>query len=449
MEVCLIFDIGKTNKKALVFNKAYEVLWQETVTFEEVLDDDGEHCDDLMGIVNWLKSTYKKVSAMDTFSIKAVNFSCYGASLVHVDKDGKNLSPIYNYLKVFPKKTKTEFLAKYNTDKDFFQLTASPDLGMLNSGLQAYWLKYNKTSVFKNVKYSLHFPQYVSSLFHGKFVADITSVGCHTGIWNFHQNGYHRWLEDEKMKTLSLEVLPANTFYLHDGIAVGIGIHDSSAALVPYIKGISEPFILISTGTWSISMNPFNAEPLKAKELSQDCLQYLTFEGKPVKSARVFTGNEHDRHVKHLATYFEKPVDYYKNLKFNAEIIKNLRKKQHQAIPSQTHLSGLIESPFVERNLNVFENYEQAYHQLMIDLICQQVASTNLVLGETPIKKIIVEGGFANNAIFMTLLNEAFFNYKVYRASLAQGSALGAAMVISQAWGAVEFTEKDLELIKV
>ena len=40
-------------------------------------------------------------------------------------------------------------------------------------------------------------------------------------------------------------------------IIVGLGVHDSSASLIPYVQKTSEQFVLVSTGTWSICMNYF------------------------------------------------------------------------------------------------------------------------------------------------------------------------------------------------
>jgi L-fuculokinase len=449
MEACLIFDIGKTNKKAFVFSQNYEVLWQETIQIEEILDEDGDHCDNLLEIVTWIKRIVEKLRSDTRFKIKAINFSTYGASLVYVDKNGKSLAPIYNYLKVFPKDLKAAFAAKYNIDDTFFLDTASPDMGMLNAGLQVFWLKNKKIETFKNARYALHLPQYLSFIFTDMVFVDYTSVGCHTALWDYDKNQYHTWLDKEHLHLISLEIKPATHSEKIDSISFGIGIHDSSAALVPYLKCVKEPFILISTGTWSVSMNPFNNTGLSKKDLENDCLQYLTFEGKTVKSSRIFSGNEHERHVKHLAAYFEKPLDYFRNVVFSPEIIKVLRKKNVQIMPKDAHLEVLMESQFVERNLNTFNSYEEAYHQLIMDLVTQQVASTQLVLNGLGIKQIIIEGGFANNVIFTKLLSEAFFHLKVFKANLAQGSALGAAMVIGKSWEAELPKLEILDLIEV
>ncbi len=445
MDACLIFDIGKTNKKAFVFSQTYEVLWQESVRIDEVLDDDGERCDNLFEIVNWIKQVQETLKIIAKFEIKAINFSTYGATLIYIDKNGKAIAPIYNYLKKFPKDLKSKFEEKYNPNKDFYLKAASPDMGMLNAGLQAYWLKHKKIETFKNTRYALHFPQYLSYLFTKKPCAEYTSLGCHTGLWDFENKQYMDWIEQEHLHILLNEPRMASTTESIAGLQIGTGIHDSSAALVPYLKSIKEPFVLISTGTWSVSMNPFNNDALRLKELENDCLQYLSYEGNVVKSSRIFSGNEHERHVKHLANYFQKERDYFKNVTFNAAIVKNLRKKNVQKLPDQTHLECLMESQFVERNLNTFTSYEEAYHQLMMDLVTQQVASTRLILTNDSIKQIIVEGGFAHNSIFMKLLSEAFFHQKVYRADLAQGSAVGAAMVIGAAWGAKDSGELNLQ----
>ena len=41
-------------------------------------------------------------------------------------------------------------------------------------------------------------------------------------------------------------------------IKIGVGIHDSSSALLPYVRSVKKTFVLVSTGTWSISLNPFS-----------------------------------------------------------------------------------------------------------------------------------------------------------------------------------------------
>ena len=438
-DICLIFDIGKTNKKVLGFDSEYNVVIENQVVFDEISDDDGDPADDLLAITNWVKSQYEEISKNPDFNIKAVNFSTYGASFVYLNKDSQPLAPLYNYLKKMPASTKKDFLDNYNSDGAFFRNVASPDLGMLNSGLQLFWLKKHKLEVFKNTRFALHLPQYFSFLFSGKLNAEFTSIGCHTAMWDFEKKQYHSWLEAEHWHAATLETISSGEVTYKEGLIVGPGIHDSSAALVPYLKTVSEPFVLISTGTWCISLNPFNDSLLTDHELQKDCLNYISFEGNTVRASRLFSGNEHSRQIKHLSEYFGVLPDFYKSVVFDYKIIQALRKKFPQALPDQIEVGSLYDSPFVERNLNAFSSIEEAYHQFIMDLVAQQVASTKLVFGSKPPKKIFVDGGFSRNTIFMNLLAEAFYNIQVFVSDLSQASALGAALVIAPHWNQKSF----------
>jgi L-fuculokinase len=101
----------------------------------------------------------------------------------------------------------------------------------------------------------------------------------------------------------------------------------------------------------------------------------------------------------------------------------------------------------MERNLNTFDSIEEAYHQFIMDLVAQQVASIKLTITNNDyIKKVFVEGGLAKNEIFMELLSEAFHNKGVYKVGFDNTAAMGAAMVIGHAWGAKNPTKELLKL---
>ena len=175
----------------------------------------------------------------------------------------------------------------------------------------------------------------------------------------------------------------------------------------------------------------FRSIPLTANELQQDCLAYMQYTGKPVKASRLFAGNEHEQETKRLAEHFQKPNDYYKTVKYRFESIE----KQ-----STNYIS------FAKRNLNDFKNYEEAYHQLISDIIAQQKISTDLVIHNAPVKQLFVDGGFGKNEIYMNLLAKAFPKMEVYAASVAQATALGAALAIHQDWNTQELPLNLIEL---
>lgn len=435
MNVVAIFDIGKTNKKVFLFDESYKIVWERSVNLEETVDEDGFPCEDIEVLKNWILDRLSEIKNLSDYILKAINFSTYGASFVYVDENGKALTPLYNYLKDYPEALKKKFYDTYKGEEVFAVKTASPVLGSLNSGMQIYRLKEERPKLFDKVSYCLHLPQYLSFLLTGQCFTDITSIGCHTNLWNFKKMKYHKWLKKEQIIDKIAPLHYAKDVIKIDGdIAVGVGLHDSSSAMIPYTINFTEPFVLLSTGTWSISLNPFNNRRLTFEELQHDCLCYLQYTERPVKAARLFSGNEHEIQARRLAAHFNVPFDTFKTVLYDKKIISNLRAINKKKKIAVNKADILKECAFGKRDLNDFENYEIAYHQLMLDLVEQQIFSTDLVIHNSPVKKIFVDGGFSKNTIFMNLLAEAYPNLEVYAASMAQASALGAALAIHDNW---------------
>ena len=446
--VIAIFDIGKTNKKLFLFDDQYNILFEKSENFAETVDEDGDPCEDLSLLTEWVKKSLDEVSQREDVDIRAINFSTYGASFIHIDREGRPVAPLYNYLKPYPEQLKKQFYDKYGTEFLFAMHTASPVLGNLNSGLQLYMIKNLKPEIFSRIHYSLHLPQYLSFLVTGRRYSDITSIGCHTGMWNFTQNRYHEWLHLEGISQKLAPIFPSDqpiqTYFKGKAWKCGVGLHDSSAALIPYLSYFSEPFILISTGTWCISLNPFNQSNLTAEELQQDCLRYMEYRGKPIKASRLFAGYEHEQQLKRLAAHFNVSPENYKNIFFDPEVVAELQKKQ--GLGNEQPAQMMQQSGFGARDLSEYKNYSEAYHQFMIDLIKQQVSSTDLVLKNSKVSRIFLDGGFSRNSIYMQLLSYAYPNIKIHAASVAQASALGAALAIHPYWNKKPLREDLVEL---
>lgn len=451
--VIAIFDIGKTNKKLFLIDECYKILWEETVQLVETTDEDGFACEDIEELTRWVKSSIHGLFEGREFEIKAINFSTYGASLVNLNKAGKIITPLYNYLKPYPDHLQKEFYDKYDTNGDFSVNTASPKLGSLNSGLQLYRLKNEQPEIFRQIHYSLHLPQYLNYLITKQVYADITSIGCHTALWDFTLNEYHKWSQKEnisvKLPRLFSSENVLRVTYNSQNILVGVGLHDSSAALIPYLTAFDEPFILISTGTWCISLNPFNKTPLTIKELEEDCLCYMEYQGKPVKASRLFAGNEHEQQTKRLAEHFGVEPDFYKTVEFDTDIIKTVRLESSKTTDNKETSEIIADSGFVTRDLNHYKSYAIAYHQLIMDIIEKQVYSTTLIIQDTSIKMMFVDGGFSKNPIYMHLLAEAFPDIEIYASKVAQATAIGAAQSIHKFWNTKQVSKNIIALKKI
>lgn len=433
--VTAIFDIGKTNKKLLLFSEEMKVIFEKEERFALQQDEDGFECDDIDHIEKWIHNSLSNIIKSSPYELKAVNFSTYGATLAFIDEDGKRIGPIYNYLKPIDEKIPENLYKRYGGVDEFCRRTASPALGMLNSGIQALWLRQVRPGLFSKVKHILHFPQYVSYILTGKAYSEHTSIGCHTALWDFDNMKYHSWVKDYGLKLPEPSAIDTfeELMFEDKKIKVGIGIHDSSASLAPYFSIGKGKFLLVSTGTWCINMNPFNEEKLTSEQLEKDCLCYMSIAWQPVKSSRLFLGHLHETGIGIINRHFRKPGDHYKNIKTDSKIIDALKLKIGKGrIFLKTgqysrELSG-------EVDMYVFNSYEEAYHQLMVELSSLTAESIRLVLSKNDdIKNLYVTGGFSRNDLFLNMLCQAFPDKAVFTSEISNSSALGAALVISEA----------------
>lgn len=438
-EVIAVFDIGKTNKKILLFDKCLKLVFQHEQKFQVVADEDGFECDDIDRITDWIKTELKRVVEAGEYDLKAVNFSTYGASLMFLDEKGQRLTPVYNYLKEVPAGISENLFASYGGKDEFCRRTASPALGLLlNSGIQILWLKQEKPDVFAKAASILHFPQYLAYTLNGKIISEPTSIGCHTLLWDYDNMAYHPWIEDQKIELpqpVTNDVVAACEI-AGKNVLVGTGIHDSSSSLVPYLKGSEEPFILVSTGTWCITMNPFNSEPLTADQLEQDCLCFLSPDKQQVKSSRLFMGHFHEVWVEKLAQHFQVETCRFRNIKFDKSLIGWLNDKFKSKSIFFPGGKESFQDGLNDVDLNIFNNYDEAYTKFMIDLTALCTESIQLIIPKTDkTQTLYISGGFARNDIFINLLSIHFTDKQVIISEIDNASALGAALIIAKSTG--------------
>ncbi|WP_053970833.1 FGGY-family carbohydrate kinase [Mangrovimonas sp. ST2L15] len=433
-KVTAIFDIGKTNKKFFLFDKNYQEVYRSYTQLPNTEDEDGYPTEDIIKLQQWIKDSFHFILDSEEYQVKSINFSTYGASLVHLDHRGNVLTPLYNYTKPIEKEITDEFYNLYGDEIKIATETASPQAGMLNSGLQLFWLKRKDPDTYKKIKYSLHLPQYLSFLFTGIPVSEYTSIGCHTNLWDYRKNDYHHWVYEEGFDKLLAPIVPTsasiNTSYKDKKIKIGVGIHDSSSALLPYILSKKKPFLLLSTGTWSISLNPFNEQDLSEDDIKNNCLNYLRIDGKRVKASRFFMGNEYRIQVEKLGNHYGKEYGYHRNVKFDKELYLELIEKP--SIYFKFEGISLQRKKLHKTDLKPFNTFEEAFHQLMIELMELQIHTIKNAIGNSDINTIYIDGGFTDNDVFMKLMSLHFSEFRVLATKSPLGSALGAAMVTSK-----------------
>ncbi|MCF2516737.1 FGGY-family carbohydrate kinase [Dyadobacter sp. CY351] len=432
MKVTAVFDIGRTNKKYVLFDEKYQIIDEFSESLRETTDEDGFPTEDIELLTKWVQDRWTALLEDPRYDIKAVNVAAYGASLVHLDASNKPLTPLYSYLKPFPEDLLKQFYSKYGDPTRLSLQTGSPAMGMLNSGMQLYWLKYTYPDIYKQIASTLHLPQYILYLLTGRKVSDYTSLGCHTALWSFEMWDYHEWVKEEGIHKKLAPVLASSSFiYRHNdkGIQSGFGLHDSSSALIPYRMAVKKPFVLLSTGTWCINFNSFASKPMTSYQLERDCMNYLTPEGSGVTASRLFLGREHDYQVARIAEYFRVEPDFYKTVAFDEAILK-------QDTPPFYTACMVGNGPSPEPSpqdwqISAFASAESAYHHLIKGLTELLFKSLDLI-GINDVQAIYIDGGFARNEIFTKLIARNYPNHTVYATDLPYATSLGAALHVTR-----------------
>lgn len=113
--------------------------------------------------------------------VDAISVTTHGASVVLLDKDGELAAPVLDYEHQGPDVLASE----YDTIRPDFAETGSARLGMgLNVGAQLFWQFRQDPELFDRAHHILTYPQYWSHRLTGVAATDVTSLGCHTDLWN-------------------------------------------------------------------------------------------------------------------------------------------------------------------------------------------------------------------------------------------------------------------------
>lgn len=204
-------------------------------------------------------------------------------------------------------------------------------------------------------------------------------------------------------------------------------INSSTVSLIPYLKDSEKPFILVSTGTWCIFMNPFDRAPLTGAQLEAGNAGIMTVADQHVKSSRFLLGEIHDRNVIMLDDHFGVTGELYKTIKIKSKKIAKMQaNKRGRSFFRHGIPEGLADR---EADLSHFLTYADAYHQMIYDLVDECLSAYRLIIPDDDNTEILyVTGGFARNDTFMRVLAARLPDKRVYASTIDYATALGAAM---------------------
>jgi len=294
-----VIDVGKTNVKVIVVNAAGETLAQRTVLNEVERTGPYPHFD-VQAIFEWV------VTGLTTFAkeypIDTIIPVTHGATGVLWDGEGLAL-PVLDY----EFEGLTEIDSEYLLAASDFRNTCSPKLpNGLNFGKQLFWLKRRFPEKFARATQILMYPQYFALQLTGQLHSEVTSLGCHTDLWEPEQKCFSKFCVNEgfasKFPALRSAYASAGALLpqmvrrtgLDPNVRVLTGIHDSNASYFAYAapRQAQAQFAVVSTGTWVVCMAKGVGLAGLREEL--DMLANVDAFGDPVASARFMGGREYE-----------------------------------------------------------------------------------------------------------------------------------------------------------
>jgi L-fuculokinase len=459
-DLTLVIDIGKSNAKLLLLDAGGTVLERHNRANDSVASPLGYPALDVHGLQAWMQSTLR--ASRNSQRCAHVITSTHGAALVALDEAGLAWEPLdYEFESVALDDVED---ATFHAASSVFCQTLSPDLPAgLNAARQLHWLQSTHPAAWRRTRILLPYPQYWAWLLSGVACSEVSSLGCHTHLWqpakgNFSDLAVNKgWAHLFAPLRSAWDVLGsvqpdvASAWGLPAACQVHVGVHDSNACLARYFDSAShldpqtEALTIVSSGTWTVLMAPgATADALVA---SQDMLGNVDVTGRMTPTARFMGGRE-----------FEAIAAGADPQAASIETLRQLVASQTFALPSFTHQGG----PFADR-VGTLEQGGQVLDKspplrlnaseraTLAATYCAQLTAwlIHYLWAGSAVQKsrVVVEGPLAHNTIFMLVLQSILPNSLCLSSIDAlEGTARGAWLL--SRWGS-EPVQQALQPVQV
>ncbi|WP_299654706.1 FGGY-family carbohydrate kinase [uncultured Tateyamaria sp.] len=414
-----VIDIGKTNAKLVLVDASDLSEIAVVIRPNKVLPGPPWPHFDVDGHWAFLLDGLREFQM--SHGIDAISITTHGASAALLDQHGDLAAPILDYEHSGP----DDVVADYDIIRPPFSETGSPRLpGGLNIGAQLFWQFHRDPDLKARTHRIVTYPQYWGAKLTGVAAMDVTSLGCHTDLWNPHKGAFSSLVEAlgiaEKLPLVRKPsevlgpILP--TIAKHTGLPpstpVYCGIHDSNASLLPYILGHDALFSVVSSGTWVIALSVGGKQVTLDPNL--DTLINVTARGTAAPSARFMGGREHDEVT---GGHYPKP---------SKGIVETVIEKRIMLMPAVVPETGPFKgqrAAWIGEEPPVGTAERGAAVGLYLALVTAECLANIGHLGP-----IFVEGPFAGNQLYLEMLAVAAGS-DVHSAAGITGTSSGAALL--------------------
>lgn len=412
-----VIDIGKTNAKvALVdLDRLGEVAVRKVPNVVSTSDLYPHH--DIEHLWDFILASLAELNR--EFRIDAISVTTHGATAVLLDRAGRLALPVLDYEFEAPAADRIG----YEEVRPDFRETGSPSLPAgLNIGRQLFWQQRRFPERFADVRAILMYPQYLGFRLTGILANEVTSLGCHTDLWNPASRDFSRLVDRQGWRQFFPPVRSAGDVLgpvlpeiaartgLDPSTSVHCGLHDSNASLLPHLLSRQAPFSVVSTGTWVVAM-AIGAEGT-ALDPARDTLINVNALGDPVPSARFMGGREYEMlGGASMASCAEADVEAV--LAASAMLLPSVQQGCGPFPTSRMEWLGPGLEP-AQRTVAI------SFYLAMMTGACLDLTGAR---GDT-----VVEGPFAANELFVDMLAAAT-GRPVFAQTGLTGTSIGAALL--------------------
>ncbi len=438
----IVFDLGKTNKKILLFEND-EVISIEKKEFPEQIRS-GIIFEPIYEISEWFMALIKKI--VQKYKVETITISSHGGTFVCVDESGEMVAPVLSYLNEPHPSVIQKFNSLAGDTHSLYKKTCTPRMEKsVNQAIGFMNACYLFPSIMKASNAVLCLPQYFVMLLTGEKLTELTCLGCHTYLWDFEKRdwsdiargiGYEK-LSPPVIKNKDKKILVSDfnkkKFGIDFDIEVLPGIHDSNASLLPYLLQYGSKFFLHSTGSWCVTMLPSKDSSISENEMENNIFYNINVLNEPVKTHSFPGGIILSRHMDRLKQinpdFVRQPEDInlLKTLISQKELffIPHTLSGEEYFIYKNKKLSAneylLIKKDESVKSLVCSEYYSAIVTGLVLS-VCNALKDTNL----SEIEYIFVEGGFEKNIFYLTSMAALFYGKTLAVSSITEGTSFGA-----------------------
>ena len=431
----IVLDIGKTLAKLSLWSSDGAMIERRVRANARVAT--GSYAAlDAAGIEAWAAETLRDFAKLaDVGAIVPVG---HGAAAAIIRGDRLACPPL-DYEEPIP----APLRAAYEAQRDPFLETGSPSLpGGLNLGAQIFCLEAHDPDLGRGTQI-LPWAQYWSWLLSGVAASEVTSLGCHTDLWNpltgsaSKLAGRRGWAERLAPLRRAGDVLGTLTpaWVARTGLPadteVHCGLHDSNAALLA-ARGFAEiadnESTVLSTGTWFVAMrSPKDAASLDIGNLdkARDCLINVDAFGKPIPSARFMGGRE----IETLIGLDTRQIDIAADQPALLAALPGVLASGAMVLPSFAPGFG----PFPDAcGRWIARPDDHAARRAAVSLYAAFVADASLRLIGTS-ERLLIEGRFAEGQVFVRTLAALRPDLRIYIGKAHNDVSYGALRLLDAA----------------